>query len=407
VPAGNFQALRLEAATLAALTRMGIHTPTPIQEAAIPALLEGKDLIGQARTGSGKTLAFAIPTVQRCDARRRDVQALILTPTRELAVQVGTVFESLARMRGLTIAFLYGGRPMGGQRATLRKGAQIVVGTPGRVLDFLRQGELRLNALKTLVLDEADEMLDLGFAPDVTRILSATPRTKQTALFSATVPEWVKKTSAQHLTNPVHVSVDPNPLEVAVVPHVAYDVPHGEKMKALCDLLDLRGEESVLVFGRTKHGVRKLARQLEAAGYPVACLQGNLSQPQRDRVMETFRSGRIRILVATNVVARGIDVQSIGRVINYELPESPELLTHRCGRTGRMGRKGQAITLLSPTDSVKWSDLEKGLGRRIARAPWKGAKEAIEDTPEEVVRSVPQRPIAPPRVVFSGRRRRR
>jgi len=386
---------------------MGIETPTPIQEKAIPALLEGRDLIGQARTGSGKTLAFATPAVQRCDPRRREVQVLVLAPTRELAVQVGTVFESLAGARGLSVAMVYGGRPMGAQRAALQRGAQIVVGTPGRVLDFIQQGALRLGSLRVLVLDEADEMLDLGFAPDVTRILNASPRTRQTALFSATVPEWVRRTSAQHLRTPVHVSVDPNPADCAVVPHVAFDVPQGDKMRALCDLLDLRGEESVLVFGRTKHGVRKLARQLEQAGYPVACLQGNLAQGARDKVMDAFRSGRVRILVATNVVARGIDVQSIGRVINYELPESSQLLTHRVGRTGRMGRKGQAITLLSPVDAVKWSDLEKGLGRRIARAPWQGARAAMEATPEEVLASVPQKPLPPPRVLFSGRRRRR
>jgi ATP-dependent RNA helicase DeaD len=386
---------------------MEIESPTPIQAAALPPLLRGDDVIGQARTGSGKTLAFAIPAIERVDPRRRAVQALVLAPTRELATQVGGVFERLAARRGVAVALVFGGRPMGAQRAALQRGAQVVVGTPGRVLDFIRQGALRLDAVKLLVLDEADEMLDMGFAPDVTRILAAAPADRQTALFSATVPEWVRTTSKRFLRNPVHVSVDPRPEDCAPVPHVAFDVPLGDKMRALCELLDLRGEESILVFGRTKHGVRKLARQLGERGYPVASLQGNLSQPQRDRVMADFRSGRVKVLVATNVAARGIDVSSIGQVINYELPESPQLLTHRVGRTGRMGRKGQAITLLSPTDAVKWRDLEKGAGRPIARAPWPGARAAIEATPESVVSSVPQRPMLAPRVVFRGRMRRR
>jgi len=386
---------------------MEIATPTPIQAAALHPLLRGADVIGQARTGSGKTLAFGIPAIDRADARRRVVQTLVLTPTRELAVQVGGVLEALGASRGIEVALVFGGRSMGPQRAALRRGAHVVVGTPGRVLDFIRQGVLRLETLELLVLDEADEMLDLGFAPDVTRILSAAPRSRQTALFSATVPAWVRSTSKHFLRDPVHVSVDPRPEDSAPVEHIAYDVPNGEKMRALCELLDERGEESILVFGRTKHGVRKLARLLQQSGYPVEALQGNLSQPQRDRVMENFRSGRVKILVATNVAARGIDVTSIAQVINYELPESPQLLTHRVGRTGRMGRKGQAITLLSPTDAVKWRELEKGVGRPIPRAPWRGAKAAIEATPEAVLASVPQRPMAPPRVVFRGRLRRR
>ncbi|MHC4549603.1 MAG: DEAD/DEAH box helicase [Planctomycetota bacterium] len=404
----SFAGLSLHPATLDALVRMDITTPTPIQAAALEPLLHGRDVIGQARTGSGKTLAFGIPLIERVAPRRRAVQALVLTPTRELAVQVGGVLEALTVKRGIDIALLFGGRAAGPQRNALQRGAQVVVGTPGRVLDFLRQGVLRMDALKVLVLDEADEMLDRGFAPDVTRILAAAPRERQTALFSATVPAWVRRTSQRFLRDPLHASVDPRPEDSAPVPHVAFDVPAGEKMRALCDLLDQRGEGgSILVFGRTKHGVRKLARQLTQAGYAVAALQGNLSQPQRDRVMHRFRSGQVKILVATNVAARGIDIDDISHVINYELPETGALLTHRVGRTGRMGRDGQAITLLSPSDSLKWPDIEKGVGRRIARAPWLGAQAALEATPESVIATVPQRPMARPRVVFSGHRRRR
>ncbi|HET6202784.1 MAG TPA: DEAD/DEAH box helicase [Planctomycetota bacterium] len=385
---------------------MGISTPTPIQSAALPPLLRGLDVVGQARTGSGKTLAFGIPAIERLDPRDRAVQVLVLTPTRELAVQVGGVIEALGARRSIGVALIFGGRPMGAQRERLRRGAPIVVGTPGRVLDFLGQGVLRLNALKMLVLDEADEMLDMGFAPDVTRILHATPSTRQTALFSATVPDWVRNTSRRYLRDPVHVAVDPGPEDAAPIEHIAYDVPAGGKLRALCDLLDHRGEESILVFGRTKHGVRKLAHQLAEAGYPVESLQGNLSQPQRDRVMQRFRSGRVKILVATNVAARGLDVTSIGQVINYELPESSNLLTHRIGRTGRMGRRGQAITLLTLLDFEKWRDLEKGAGKRIPRAPWPGARAALDATPESVLATVPQRPLAPPLLSFSVRHRR-
>ena len=403
----TFDELRLHPATLDALARMDITTPTPIQAAALEPLLAGRDVIGQARTGSGKTLAFGIPLIERVDPRRRAVQALVLTPTRELAVQVAGVLDGLTAKRRLEVAMLFGGRASGPQRRALERGAQVVVGTPGRVLDFIRQGVLRMDGLRVLVLDEADEMLDRGFAPDVTRILEAAPRERQTALFSATVPSWVRGTSQRFLKDPLHVSVDPRPEDSATVPHVAFDVPAGGKMRALCELLDQRGEGSILVFGRTKHGVRKLARQLTESGYPVAALQGNLSQPQRDKVMHRFRTGQVKILVATNVAARGIDIDDISHVINYELPETGALLTHRVGRTGRMGREGQAITLLSPTDGLKWHDIEKGVGRRIPRAPWPGAKAALEATPESVVANVPQRPPPRPRVVFSGRRRRR
>jgi CxxC-x17-CxxC domain-containing protein len=253
------------------------------------------------------------------------------------------------------------------------------------VLDLLNQGALWLDKVRFFVLDEADEMLDRGFAPDVERILSRTTPDRQTALFSATLPDWVRKTADKHLNDPVTVTVDPNPEDAAPVEHVAYDLFDVDKMSALKDLLDHRGEGSVIVFGRTKHGVKKLARQLVAAGYPVGALQGNLSQNARDQVMADFRSGAVPILFATNVAARGIDVSDVVAVINVELPESSELLTHRIGRTGRMGRKGIAITLLGPEDGAKWRQLEKGLGRRIPRTSWQGAVAAYDGASDEVL----------------------
>ncbi|HET9017266.1 MAG TPA: DEAD/DEAH box helicase [Thermomicrobiaceae bacterium] len=384
--AASFSSLPIQPATVAALTEMGITEPTPIQAAALPVLLDGRDVIGQARTGSGKTLAFVIPALEVLDPRQPAVQVLVLTPTRELAVQIDGVLQQAAAGRRVSSTLIFGGRPAGTQIAALRRGAQIVIGTPGRVLDLLKQGELRLDRVRFLVLDEADEMLDRGFAPDVERILARTPRERQTALFSATVPAWVSDTAAHHLRRPVTVAIDPDPEDAAPIPHVAYDLPTDDKVGALRELLDLRGDGSIIVFGRTKHGVKKLAHQLERDGYPVGALQGNLSQNARDRVMEQFRAGEVQILVATNVAARGLDITSVDQVINLELPESPELLTHRVGRTGRMGREGRAITLLAPTDAAKWRDLSRGLGRRIPRAPWPGAAVAAGQVDPPVVR---------------------
>lgn len=367
----SFSEFTLAPTTRAALVKMGIETPTPIQADALPHLLAGRDVIGQARTGSGKTLAFGIPLVERINPRERAVQALVLTPTRELATQVGGVVDALGAARGLRTVLIYGGRAFGGQEQALRQGAQVVVGAPGRVLDLIRRGTLHLDHVRYLVLDEADEMLDRGFAPDVERILAHIPRQRQTALFSATVPPWVHETAQRHLTNPVVVQIDTRPEDQPKIEHVVYEVPEGIKLDVLKQLLDARGEGSTIVFGRTKHGVKKLGRQLEGLGYPVAALQGNLSQNARDRVMEDFRSGAVRILLATNVAARGIDVDSVEQVINFDLPESAELLTHRVGRTGRMGRQGRAITLLAPEDGPKWRQLERTSGRSLPRLRWR------------------------------------
>ncbi len=367
----SFSELTLSPATRTALTAMGIETPTPIQSLALPPLLAGRDIIGQARTGSGKTLAFAIPLIERVDPRVRAVQALVLAPTRELATQVGGVLDELGKGRGLRTVLIYGGRSLGPQESAVRAGAQIVVGAPGRVLDLIRRGTLKLDKVGYFVLDEADEMLDRGFAPDVERILSHVPRARQTALFSATVPPWVHETASRHLTDPLTVQVDTRPEDVPKIEHVVYDVPDGTKLDVLKQLLDARGDGATIVFGRTKHGVKKLGRQLEGLGYPVAALQGNLSQNARDRVMADFRTGAVSILLATNVAARGLDVESVEQVINFDLPESAELLTHRVGRTGRMGREGRAITLLDPEDSPKWRQLERASGRTLPRLRWR------------------------------------
>ncbi|HEY1292690.1 MAG TPA: DEAD/DEAH box helicase [Chloroflexota bacterium] len=352
-----------------ALQAQGLQSPTPIQAGAIPLLLDGQDVIGQARTGSGKTLAFLLPLVERAKPGVLAVQALVLVPTRELAIQVGAVLAPLAATRRLRPSLLYGGRSLGPEQRALRT-AQIVVGTPGRTLDHLRQGSLSLDRLSMFVLDEADEMLDRGFAPDVERILAYAPETRQTALFSATLPAWVAGIAARHVQDAATIQVDAETPAPPEIEHVVYDVDAGGKLDALRTLLDRRADEAVIVFGRTKHGVKKLAQRLEALGYPAAALQGNLSQNARERVMAGFRSGRVPILLATNVAARGLDVPEVGQVINYELPESPEWFTHRVGRTGRMGRGGRAITLLAPEEAAKWRQFEKALGRKLRREQW-------------------------------------
>ena len=358
----------------AALSQMGIVTPTPVQREAIPPLLAGRDLIAEAPTGSGKTLAFGLPMSERIDPKKRVVQALVLVPTRELATQVEEVLLALGKRHGFRTIVVCGGRAPGAQTQALRAGTQVVVGTPGRVLDFVKRGVLALQHLRLLVLDEADEMLDRGFAPDVERIIAHTPVGRQTALFSATVPDWVRTTATRHLRNPASVRVEPTGSVAPSIEHMVYEVGDGERLPALRALLDERGTGTTLVFGRTKHGVKALCRRLETLGYPVAALQGNLSQNARDRVVAEVRAGRVPILLATNVAARGIDIDHIERVINYELPETPELFTHRVGRTGRMGRHGAAITLLGPDDMARWRQFERALGHALPRAPWSGGQ---------------------------------
>lgn len=373
-----FSGMVLNRATRTAVARMNISEPTPIQEQSIPPLLEGRDLIGQARTGSGKTLAFAIPLVEQCDAIARQVQALVLVPTRELAIQVGRVVEDLAGPQGLHVTLLYGGRSVGKDHKALQRGAQIIIGTPGRTLDHVRQGSLKLKTVRFLVLDEADEMLDRGFARDVDAILSATPTQRQTALFSATVPDWVAKTSRKHLHDPVTVAVDADLEALPTVEHLVYSIQKNDKMDALRTLLDRRDGAPVLVFGKTKHGVKRLAGRLDELGYPVGALQGNLSQFARERVMSNFRSGVAPILVATNVAARGLDVEGIAQVINFDLPDSEQLFTHRVGRTGRMGRAGEAITFITPDEDRKWREIERGLGRQFKRKSWTRERRAAD-----------------------------
>lgn len=361
----SFNDFLLQPATRAVLTNMGITEPTPIQAEAIPALLAGKDVVGQSATGSGKTLAYGIPLVERLSRDKRVVQALVLVPTRELAVQVNTVLSQLAVTKRLSTALLVGGRPYGSQISALRYGAQIVVGTPGRVKDHLQSGCLVLNQLRICILDEADQMLDSGFAPVIEDILTTTPDTRQMALFSATIPEWVAKLQQKFLKDPVKVAIAPATGSQITIEQIAYQVPQDQKIAALCTLLNSSKGESTLIFGRTKFGVEKLGKQLSKLGFTVGTLHGNKSQRAREDVLTAFRRGQVQTLLATNVAARGLDIQGIYQVINYELPESSDLFTHRIGRTGRMGKQGKAITLLAPSDVPKWRRMARNLGQAV------------------------------------------
>jgi ATP-dependent RNA helicase DeaD len=361
----SFNDFPLQPATRAALANMEITEPTAIQAEAIPALLAGNDLVGQSATGSGKTLAYSIPIVERLARDKRAVQALVLVPTRELAVQVNTVLSKLASRRRLATALLVGGRPYGSQISALRYGAQIVVGTPGRVKDHLEQGTLVLNHLRLCVLDEADQMLDSGFGPVIEEILATTPDKRQMALFSATIPDWVAQLEKKFLKEPVKITIAAAKGTQSTIEQIAYQVPQAQKMAALCTLLHATGGESTLIFGRTKYGVEKLGKQLSKLGFAVGTLHGDKSQRAREEVLGAFRRGQVQTLLATNVAARGLDIQGLYQVINYELPESSDLFTHRIGRTGRMGQQGKAITLLVPADMPKWRSMARSLGQAV------------------------------------------
>lgn len=361
----SFSDFSLQPATLSVLAHMDITEPTPVQAEAIPALLAGHDLIGQSATGSGKTLAYSLPLVERLARDKRAVQALVMVPTRELATQVNAVLSKLAANRRLTTALLVGGKPYAKQISALRYGAQIVVGTPGRIKDHIEQGSLLLQHTRICVLDEADQMLDIGFAPVIEEILTHTPDTRQMALFSATMPDWVAKLEQKFLKEPVKVLITPEMSGQSTIEQIAYQIPQDQKMAALCTLLHSAEGESTLIFGRTKYGVEKLGQQLSKLGFTVGTLHGNKSQRAREDVLSAFRRGHVQTLLATNVAARGLDIAGIYQVINYELPESSELFTHRIGRTGRMGRQGKAITLLAPADVSKWRRMARSLGQAV------------------------------------------
>ena len=350
----TFAELGVNARTLAALSRQGITEPLAVQADAVPALLDGDDVVIEAPTGSGKSLAFLLPLVDRLRERSGPgPRALVVTPTRELAIQVERVFVSLES--GLKCALLYGGVGYATQTLALKQGPDVVIGTPGRILDMIGKRLLALSRVEYAVLDEADEMLDAGFAPDVERILAQTYE-PQMVLASATMPDWVTRLMRKHMQDPVHINSAPG--EESKLEHGLLRARRDDKVQVVSRLLKIH-PGAAIVFGRTKHGVRKLHRDLTRLGHECVLLQGDLTQGARDRAMDHFRSGRSNLLVATNVAARGLDISHVSLIVNFDLPDTPQWLTHRVGRTARNGAEGWAITLLAPEDSTLWSRLRR------------------------------------------------
>jgi len=372
-----FATLGLIDEILAVLTELGYEEPTPIQTATIPPLLGLRDMLGQAATGTGKTAAFALPMLQRIAKEpgpRGRTTGLVLVPTRELAMQVAEAVHRYGRKLGVQVAAVYGGAAMSQQIRTLKRGVDVVVATPGRALDHIRRGTLRLDSVRILVLDEADEMLDMGFAEDLEAILEATPRERQTALFSATMPPRIASIAERHLKNPARVTIArerPAPGKAPRVRQVAYIVPRAQKPAALARVLDAENPTSAIVFCRTRIEVDELTETLQAHGYRTEAVHGGLAQRERDRVMSLFRAGKIDLLVATDVAARGLDIERVSHVVNYDVPSAGEGYLHRIGRTGRVGRTGVAITLAEPREHRLLRNIEAFTKQRIeiARVP--------------------------------------
>ena len=366
-----FATLGLIDEILAVLTELGYEEPTPIQTAAIPPLLGLRDMLGQAATGTGKTAAFALPMLQRIAKEpgpRGRTAGLVLVPTRELAMQVAEAVHRYGRKLGIQVAAVYGGAAMSQQIRTLKRGVDVVVATPGRALDHIRRGTLRLDSVRILVLDEADEMLDMGFAEDLEAILEATPRERQTALFSATMPPRIASIAERHLKNPARVTIArerPAPGKAPRVRQVAYIVPRAQKPAALARVLDSENPTSAIVFCRTRIEVDELTETLQAHGYRTEAVHGGLAQRERDRVMNLFRGGKIDLLVATDVAARGLDIERVSHVVNYDVPSAGEGYLHRIGRTGRVGRAGVAITLAEPREHRLLRNIEAFTKQRI------------------------------------------
>jgi ATP-dependent RNA helicase DeaD len=362
----SFADLGLSPERVEHLSQMGFTEPTLIQLQAIPQLLSGHDVVGLAQTGTGKTAAFSLPILEQTNAANRYVQALVLTPTRELAMQVSQAMQSFAIDRRLRVACVYGGQAIGQQLQRLRSGAQVVVGTPGRVIDLIDRGALVLDKISVMVLDEADEMLNMGFIQDVEKILSYTPDERQTAFFSATMEPAIQKLSTRFLKSPVTVTVEAPKAATAQIKQVAYVVPPGwTKPRALMPILEIEDPESAIIFVRTRRTAADLTRQLQAAGHSADEYHGDLTQSQRERLLQRFRQRQVRWVVATDIAARGIHVDDLSHVINYELPDNLDSYVHRIGRTGRAGKEGRAVSIVQPLEKYKLKRIEKRFNKAV------------------------------------------
>ena len=373
---GFFGSIALSHKVMAAIQAMGFEEPSPIQSRTIPPIMEGNDVIGQAQTGTGKTAAFGIPIVEKVQDTRH-VQALIMTPTRELALQVSEEIAKIGQFKRIKTLPVYGGQSIDRQIRALRFGVQIVIGTPGRLLDHIRRGTIKLDLVQTLVLDEADEMLDMGFIDDIETIMENIPREgRQTLLFSATMPQQIRSLAARYMNKPVFVTVSKEQLTVPQINQYYYETR--EKLDGLCRILDAGDMESTIIFCRTKKGADELTASLVARGYMAEALHGDLSQVQRDRVMKKFRESKLEILVATDVAARGLYIDHVTHVVNYDIPQDPESYVHRIGRTGRAGRTGTAITFIHPREFRQLKQVEREIRQRIVRGQLPSAADILE-----------------------------
>ncbi len=396
-----FQSFQLHPTLNAALKTQGYEAPTPIQQESIPVIMKGHDVLGLAQTGTGKTAAFVLPMLHRLlEGKHRGIGALIVTPTRELAEQILTVVQDFSKKSKIRSMSIYGGMSMNTQISRLREGVDVVVACPGRLCDHLRRRTIDLSKVEVLVLDEADMLLDMGFFPSVRDILKHLPAKRQSLLFSATMPKEVAKLADDVLTDPVRVEIDSSK-PITTVSHALYPIGEQKKSALLLALLKGLTSGSVLIFTRTKHRAKNLAAQLDRANFTATCLQGNLSQNQRQAALKGFRSGKFQILVATDIAARGIDVASVSHVINFDIPNTPEAYTHRIGRTGRAAREGDAFTLVTDADRQMVKTIERTLGRAIERRTlegfeYMGANQVIEELED-------RRPARGPRPARSSR----
>jgi ATP-dependent RNA helicase DeaD len=394
---------------LEALKRVDYTEPTPVQTGLIPLALAGGDAMGQARTGTGKTAAFAIPILERLAPHRKGAppQALILVPTRELAVQVRDEIAKLAQGRKSACVPLYGGKPIRGQIEKLRRGAEIVVGTPGRVLDHLGRGTLDLQQLACVVLDEADRMLDIGFRPDIEKILRRCPKERQTLLLSATVPPPVERLAKRYMRDPETLNFSAGDVAVETIEQFYFTVDGERKFDLLSRLIEREQPQQAIVFCRTRRGTDRVAQRLKKRVKSVGCIHGDMEQPARDRVMRDFRAGDLKVLVATDVVGRGIDVTGISHIINYDLPQFCDDYVHRVGRTGRMGREGVAYSFVLPEEGNELTRIEMRINRLLKRDEIPGFESRLavaEEMPVETEQEPP--PKSPPPPLLSGRRPR-
>ena len=374
-----FRDLGLQTEIQTALDELGYEVPTAIQAQAIPELLAGHDVIGQAQTGTGKTAAFGLPLLQYLDAESDEVQAIVLTPTRELCIQVTQALRAYAEHLPVEIVAIFGGAPIRSQQAQLRAGAQVVVATVGRMKDLISRRSLVLTAARYVVLDEADEMLDLGFIEDVERILRQCPSGRQTGLFSATIPPPIQRLAESYMYDPVTIRVTPKQLTVDAIEQAYLEVPAREKAAKLVELLREEDPEQAIIFCRTKIGASRLDKTLRERGLDVKALHGDMSQGQRDGVMISFKEHRVRLLVATDIAARGLDIEHVTHVINYDVPDTTDAYVHRIGRTGRVGRTGRAVTLVTPTQREEIGRIEREA--KVVIGAWESPEDRLEHAP--------------------------